>query len=367
MPGPVIIGGGPAGAAAAIALARAGREVTLIERHAAPADKVCGDFLSARAVAAVAALGIDLTPAAPITRLRLIHRRRIVATRLPFAACGLSRRVLDEALLGRAQAAGATVLRGQRVGSVAPDRGGLRLDCSMHGRIVTDTVLLATGKHELPGAERASRGTGLVGMKMYYRLEAAQTELLRDHIELTLFADGYAGLQLVEADRAVLCMLLPSALVRGLAGDWNRLVESLADGCPHLAQRLSGGHAMLARPLAVSGLPYGFVHAAGERDLPGLYRVGDQAAVIPSLAGDGVALALASGSSAARMWLAGAGSPDYHRQRAACVATPMRVAAMLHRLCLDARVQPWLMAACAAWPGVLRLAAAATRTGGADM
>ena len=48
--GAVVIGGGPAGAAAAIHIARAGRAVTLIERNAGPTDKVCGDFLSADAI-----------------------------------------------------------------------------------------------------------------------------------------------------------------------------------------------------------------------------------------------------------------------------------------------------------------------------
>ena len=42
----VVIGGGLAGGAVATLLARAGREVTLIEREASPVDKVCGEFLS---------------------------------------------------------------------------------------------------------------------------------------------------------------------------------------------------------------------------------------------------------------------------------------------------------------------------------
>ena len=44
---PLIIGAGPAGCAAAIALARAGHQPDLIERTSGPTDKVCGDFLSA--------------------------------------------------------------------------------------------------------------------------------------------------------------------------------------------------------------------------------------------------------------------------------------------------------------------------------
>ncbi len=43
-----------------------------------------------------------------------------------------------------------------------------------------------------------------------------------------------------------------------------------------------------------AGLPYGYIHAAESDESPGLFRVGDQAAVIPSLTG-GVALALSVG------------------------------------------------------------------------
>ena len=59
----MIIGGGPAGAAAAIVLATAGRNVTLLERNVGPADKVCGDFLSTEAVTMVETLGVDLSAA----------------------------------------------------------------------------------------------------------------------------------------------------------------------------------------------------------------------------------------------------------------------------------------------------------------
>ena len=120
--GPVIIGGGPAGTAAAIALARAGQAVTLIERNVDTSDKVCGDFLSAEALAMVEGLGVDLSAASTISAVRLVHRNRSVTTHLPFAARGLSRRVLDEALLRQAQAGGATVLRGHRVSAIEQDR-----------------------------------------------------------------------------------------------------------------------------------------------------------------------------------------------------------------------------------------------------
>ena len=98
---PIIIGAGPAGTAAAIRLGQAGHHTTLTERASGPTDKVCGDFLGADAIERLGALGVDPTAlgAAPIRRLRLAHRDQVIQVELPFPALGLSRRVLDEALL----------------------------------------------------------------------------------------------------------------------------------------------------------------------------------------------------------------------------------------------------------------------------
>lgn len=74
----LIIGGGVAGCAASIALARRGRSVTLIEREPTPRHKVCGEFLSGEALEELVALGIDVTSlhAVPIDYVRLAACRR---------------------------------------------------------------------------------------------------------------------------------------------------------------------------------------------------------------------------------------------------------------------------------------------------
>ena len=120
----MIIGGGPAGASAAIALARAGHVATLIERNVGAMDKVCGDFLSAEAVAVVEALGVDLSTASTITGLRLVHKNRAAVTELPFVARGLSRRALAPATprpaRGATDRALQTAILSLRRGSCAP-------------------------------------------------------------------------------------------------------------------------------------------------------------------------------------------------------------------------------------------------------
>ena len=93
----------------------------------------------------------------------------------------------------------------------------------------------------------------------------------------------------------------------------------------------------------------------------GLYRLGDQAVVIPSFTGDGVALALASGSLAARMWLNGESSDTYQRRFAHDVSAQMRSAVAIHRLALARVWRPWLMIMCGMWPGLISFVAQQTR------
>ena len=111
----IAVGGGLAGAAFALELARSGKRVAVIERAGGPALKVCGDFLSGEAQELLAHLGLDLGAlgATGITTLRLVNGERRATGELPFVARGLSRLRLDEALLMQAQGAGADLIRGE--------------------------------------------------------------------------------------------------------------------------------------------------------------------------------------------------------------------------------------------------------------
>jgi len=111
----LVIGGGPAGAAAAITAARAGLQVTLFEKGPYGRDKVCGDGLTPRAVGALVELGIDLTPAHRIDGLRMIagKKRRELAwpttDRFPNHGAVWPRQKFDTHLIDVAIAAGADV------------------------------------------------------------------------------------------------------------------------------------------------------------------------------------------------------------------------------------------------------------------
>jgi flavin-dependent dehydrogenase len=350
----LIAGAGPAGCAAAIVLARAGVKPLLVERSEGPRDVVCGGFLGWDALAALDRLGIDpqALGAQPIKRLRLVTASGKFEAPLPHAAAGLSRRTLDTALQGEAERAGAELLRGRAIRAAEPKSRRLRLEDGeeMEG----DALLIATGKHELRGAER---GVGLADAPLGLRASVAGAADLAGYIELHLFDGGYSGALLQEDGTANLCLSVARARLKK-AGGVEPLLAGLARELPGLGKRLEGG--ALTPWSAVAGVPYGWRAEATD---PGVYRVGDQAAVIASLAGDGVAIALASGIAAGEALLAGATAPAFQSAFSARARRPLRVAEALRHTAEHPSPRALLMPVLRLFPGLAPIAARLTRIG----
>lgn len=347
----LIVGGGPAGAAAAITLGRAGARPVLVDRSQGPRDIVCGGFLGWDALAALRRLGLDAIAlgARPINRLRLVSGSRAVEAELPEQAAGLSRRCLDEAMLRLANEAGASVLRGRIARGIAGRI--VRLDNGEE--IEAEALFLATGKHDLRGAGREIGGTPVsVGLRATLSPSPATEAALENTIELHLYDGGYAGLLLQEDGAVNLCLTLARERMEGQP---HQLVAALIEESPLLGERI--GKAMPADWEAVAGVPYGW--RARSTDA-GCYRLGDQAAVIASLAGDGIAIALASGVAGAQACLAGMGAEAFQRDFAWRSTRSVEFAEFLRRLAAGTPGRTGMMAL-AGVPGLARAAARLTR------
>lgn len=323
----LIVGGGPAGAATAIGLARTGVPHLLVERTREPGDALCGGFLSWRTLDRLATLGVgaDALNRNRLTEVRLFAGMRRSTAALPRPALAVSRRRLDTLLLAQAVAVGASVERGVTIRAI--EDGAART--ADGATLAADTLFLASGKHDVRGLTRppAARGDDpTLGLRVRLAPSPALTRLVGGAIELHLFPGGYAGLALQEDGSGNLCMAVHRSVLNA-AGDPQRLLHHLADMLPALADRL----AFLdpdAPVDAIANVPYGWrAHDAP----PGIVRLGDQAAVIPSLAGEGMGIAIASGIAAAdavaRRQLAG-WQPRFARR----VARPLAVAGIVRRV-----------------------------------
>jgi menaquinone-9 beta-reductase len=148
-----VVGGGPAGAGAAIRLARAGREVTLVDKATFPRDKICGDGLTTGALRLLDDLGLDPGAVASWIRVEDVVIRspsaREITLPLPrdrgtYAA--VARRAdLDAAFLDVARAAGVKVLDGHACTGAAEDGDGVDLDVEGLGRLRSRWLVAADG------------------------------------------------------------------------------------------------------------------------------------------------------------------------------------------------------------------------------
>lgn len=355
----LVIGGGLAGGAAAALLAQSGLRVQLIERSAGPHDKICGEFLSTEAQAHLASIGLDVARlgGARIDTVRLVANTREAMARLPFTTLGVTRRALDDALLDHAAACGARVDRGVGVRGI----DGGRVDTSA-GELTPVIVLLATGKHDLRGVRRDTAGTidDLVGFKQYFAVDATTRAALTGVIEVILFDGGYAGLQLVEGGVANLCLLVSRERLAAAGRSWETLFAELLRE-PGIGRRLANARGLRDKPLTISNVPYGFLHRARPDDAANLFRLGDQASVIPSFSGDGMSIALHSARLAATAVADGAPAAAYHARLRGDVARQVRLATCLQRAGFSGLGQRALLLALGVMPGALAAIAAATR------
>ncbi|HEU0065709.1 MAG TPA: FAD-dependent monooxygenase [Sphingomonas sp.] len=351
----VIVGGGPAGAAAAIRLARAGVPHLLIERTRETGDAVCGGFLSWRTLESLATLGIDADALNPVRldRVRIFAGARVVEAPLPAPGLAVSRRRLDQVLLDHARAAGAAIERGVTVRSIQ-DRSVRTAD----GAVLTPaTLFLASGKHDIRGLARPAEARGrdpTMGLRL--RLPAGQglTRQTGDAVELHLFPGGYVGVAVQEDGHFNLCLAVHRSAMQA-AGGPTALVRALGDAFPRLGDRLTcwDGHT----PEAIANVPYGW---RARDSCAGVFRLGDQAGVIPSLAGEGMGIAIASGIAAARAHIAGVSAPAWQRGFARDLARPIAAAGLLRHL---AESRHAARAAMMFHPVLIRISAKLTRIG----
>ncbi len=304
----VVIGAGPAGSAAAIRAASAGASVVVFEKGAPGRDKVCGDGLTPRAVAALGELKIDLEDAHRIDGLRMIAnrtRRELPwpgTERFPPHGAVWPRKRLDARLAEVAAAVGADVRYGHEALPVIDGDRVIGVECNGE-RVLADLVVVAAGA---PGAVARRLGMTRVdgepfglAIRAYVPsprhadryLEACLT--LRDHHGRSV--PGYGWL-FPAGDGTVNIGVGALSTMKGFAElNLNRLLDDYRD----LVRDEWEVGDYVDRPRAWR-LPMSTTRRHG----PGWVAVGDAAGLINPMNGEGIDYGLESGMLAADLFLA---------------------------------------------------------------
>ena len=293
----IVIGAGPAGSIAAIALARRGVPVTLIERSTFPRDKVCGECLSTLGIDTLRRLGVadGIAAMGPtrLTRSTLVApdgRSHTIA--MPRAMWGIRRSVMDAALVDVARSLGVVIEQPAvvtRIDAGSPVIVHVRREDGTTSAIDGAYAIVADGKSALLHGRPAP--TDDFGLKTHFR----DVDASPDAIELVGLGGGaYAGLAPVDGGVFNAAWSVPAATMRRYAGDLDRL---FAD---HVAS-----HAWLRRSFARATrvgdwLTCPLPRFAVRDDWPtGVVPIGNAAAALEPVGGEGMGLAMRSGDLAA--------------------------------------------------------------------
>ena len=244
----VVVGAGPAGAFAALKLARAGRATLLVERKSFPRPKVCGGCLNAHALAALGRAGLIETlrgcGAQPVSTVHLRHRGRAVQLPIP-AGLAVSRAVLDAMIVGAAIDAGCAFLP-ETTALLVPEAGApwregwRRLDVQHHhhrARVASRMVMIADGLahsslRECPELRSRVSSTSRIGVGgLADRAIAGATP---GAITMAVGRHGYVGITLVEQGRTNIAAALDAGFLK-LQANPARAVSSILSeaGIPH--------------------------------------------------------------------------------------------------------------------------------------
>jgi flavin-dependent dehydrogenase len=294
----VVIGGGPAGAAAAITCARSGARVLLLERDRFPRHKVCGEFISHESLGVLRQLlgEAGMPKEAPrITRARAYVGRRELQAPLRPPALSIARYELDEALWKSAQAAGAECRDQTEVQALKCE--GERFVVSLKKETLAAKLAInAAGRwSKLQRPPARSSKEDWIGLKAHFAEQRPQRSSEQNAVELFFLPFGYCGVQPVisQGERR-----------------WNVCAMVRASGATRMEQVLKAHPVLQARALqwrqaidTVSTAPLLF-RTPQPVDAQGALAVGDAAAFVDPFVGDGIAIALRSGREAAALAVA---------------------------------------------------------------
>ena len=309
----VISGAGPAGAVAAIVLARAGARVMLLDRATFPREKLCGDTVNPGTLALLRRLGLAAiveSRGLPVSGMLVTGEHGVaIEGRYPRGLSGraIVRAELDLALVRDAIEAGVVFEPGTAVRSaLVRDRGGRSIvggvtvsrgaGAAVHD-IDAPITLAADGRHSVLafslGLARHPASPRRWAAGAYFEgvhARDASTAVGEMHIR----RGQYIGVAPLPDGRTNVCLVKPSAGGDRAFADPAAALNAAIAGEPILADRFRRA-TMIAPPVVLGPLA---VESTGDA-IEGLLTAGDASGFVDPMTGDGLRFAIRGGELAA--------------------------------------------------------------------
>ncbi len=320
----LIVGGGPAGASTAIALARRGVRVRVLDKARFPRSKPCAEYLSPQASRILDDIGVlekvESTGAAQLAGVivrapsgEVIHGEFVSDHGFtPYRARGLSvrREVLDAILLDAARDAGVDVREGARVSDLASSAGrvtGVRANDEM---MPADVVIGADGLRSTVARRLKLAATGLWPRRLALVSHYENVKGIGELAEMHVTREGFVGIADVGNGATTVALVVPSSRAAEISGRKDAFLEEWLARQPHLAARF--GEARRISSVQATGP---FASRSRRAWAPGALLVGDAADFFDPFTGEGMYAAMRGGEMAAESAYRALGQPEKEQVR----------------------------------------------------
>lgn len=288
----VIIGGGLAGLAASIQMAKSGYSVILFEKEKYPFHKVCGEYVSLESWNFLIQLGLSLSQLnLPVidTLFLTAPNGKSFTTQLPLGGFGISRYKLDSLLADIAKRNGVHILEGTKVDTISFDdrfhiahyskKIASKLCCGAYGKRSNFDI---KWKRNFLKAT-SNRLDNYVGIK--YHIKTVWDDNV---IGLHNFENGYCGISKIEDNKYCLCYMTKAENLKKCSNNIEQLEKTILFKNPHLKKIFLNSEKCESFPVAISQINFGKKTQIENHVL----MLGDSGGMITPLCGNGMSIAL---------------------------------------------------------------------------
>jgi len=296
-----IVGGGLAGLALSIQIAKAGYKVVLFEKESYPFHKVCGEYISLESWDFLQRLGIDL-PSLNVSYIKRLQvsdiKGKFFEQSLPLGGFGISRYKLDHELAQIAKQTGVIIHEQTRVNDIHFSNEHFSI-ASTKGNFIAKVVAGSFGKRSNLDVKwkrpfiiaKRNKLNNYIGIKYHIRYDFPD-----DLIALHNFKKGYCGISRIEDDKYCLCYLTTADNLQSSNNDIQKMEQNILSANPHLKKIFGECEMLWKEPVTISQISFDKKNLVQDH----VIMIGDAAGMITPLCGNGMSMALHASKLAAK-------------------------------------------------------------------